>query len=297
MKGFVTVRQKKVRRVLVLWLIAILFFVGVGAILYPMVSNLISEMTANTVIEGYQSDIAKMPPDSKKSVLEIANEFNQELFEGVVDKDKAKCLNRSDGIMCYLDIPKINVYLPVYYGTSDKVLEKGCGYLENTSLPIGGLNTHSVISGHTGLPSAEMLTNLDKVSKGDVFYIHILDDILAYRIDDIHSVLPHETDRLEITPKKDYLTLLTCTPYGVNDHRLLVRGERIEYNPDENSDESEQVIEKPTTKKQLDDNIFRQAVIIFVISFLALVVFAIAFVILYINRREYLEEVRSSKDG
>lgn len=281
-----------------LWIIGILFFVGVLAILYPLISNLISTMTANTVIENYQNDVKKYPQEDIEDMFKQADNFNKNLFNGIVSKEKSKCLNQTDGIMCYLDIPTIDVYLPVYYGTSKEVLEKGCGYIENTSLPVGGNNTHSVISGHTGLPSAEMLTNLDKTKKGDVFYIHILGKILAYQIDDIHSVLPNETDSLNIIPNKDYITLLTCTPYGVNDHRLLVRGKRIpyDYSEDEANGE-EQSFEQPTTKNKLDDNVFRQMVVIFLISLSALIIFSIAFLILYINRRKYLKDIRSNKYG
>ena len=131
--------------------------------------------------------------------------------------------------MGHVNIPEINVNLPIYHGTSEEVLQKGVGHLENTSLPVGGEDTHTVLSGHTGLPSAELFNNLSELEEGDEFYLHILGEVLAYKIDQIKVVEPQETSDLLIDPTKDYATLVTCTPYGVNSHRLLVRGTRIPY--------------------------------------------------------------------
>ncbi len=135
--------------------------------------------------------------------------------------------------MGYIEISKINIKLPIYQGTSEEVLSRGVGHLDYSSLPVGGENTHTILTGHRGLPSAKLFTDLDKLSEGDLFYIHSLDKVLAYKVDQIKVVLPYETDDLKIVENKDYVTLITCTPYGVNTNRLLVRGERVEFNEKE----------------------------------------------------------------
>ncbi len=144
----------------------------------------------------------------------------------------ADALNLGD-VMGYIEISKINIKLPIYQGTSEEVLSRGIGHLDFSSLPIGGENTHTILTGHRGLPSAKLFTDLDKLSEGDLFYIHSLDKVLAYKVDQIKVVLPHETDDLQIVENKDYTTLITCTPYGVNTNRLLVRGVRVELNEKE----------------------------------------------------------------
>ena len=134
-----------------------------------------------------------------------------------------------DGVMGYVEIPKISVYLPIYHGTSDEVLEKGVGHIQNTSVPIGGNSTHSILTGHTGLPNAELFTRLDELGIDDIFYIHVLGDVLTYKVFETKVILPDKIDELRILNGKDYVTLVTCTPYGVNSHRLLVKAERVEY--------------------------------------------------------------------
>lgn len=143
--------------------------------------------------------------------------------------------------MGYIEISKINIKLPIYQGTSEEVLSRGVGHLDYSSLPVGGENTHTILTGHRGLPSAKLFTNLDKLSEGDRFYIHSLDKVLTYKVDQIKVVLPHETDDLQIVENKDYTTLITCTPYGVNTNRLLVRGERVEFNQEEKQGMSTEV--------------------------------------------------------
>ncbi len=212
--------------------IFLVFLVGIGFILYPSIGNFVTLNTASVTISDYEKVIEELEPKADVR-LELAREFNEHLYRGTNKEDEDKCLNVNDGVICYLDIPKISVYLPVYYGTSDEVLKKGCGYIENTSLPVGGVNTNSAISGHTGLPGAELLSSLDKMKETDVFYIHVLGEILAYQVDMIKVVEPEESEDLEIVPGKDYVTLVTCTPYGINSHRLLVRGSRIAYVPEE----------------------------------------------------------------
>lgn len=265
---------------------AILFFVGVASILYPFVGNLVSVMTANVVIGDYDNEVKKLDTSEIDELFAKANEYNKSLYSGSKTDVDAKCLNRTDGIMCYVDVPKVNIYLPVYYGTSNEVLEKGCGYLENTSLPVGGINTHSVISGHTGLPSAEMFTQLDQVKVGDMFYIHILNEVLAYKIDKIQDVKPNETDSLRIVSGEDYVTLLTCTPYGINDRRLLVRGTRVPYTPDENSANTSEITDPPTSEEALSQNVLNQFIVIGAIFLAAIVTFVLACIMLHIDRKK-----------
>lgn len=148
-----------------------------------------------------------------------------------------------DGVMGYIEIPKIGVYLPIYHGTSEETLQKGAGHLEATALPVGGLNRHPVISAHRGLPSAELFTRLDEMKIGDIFYIHVLDRTLAYQVDQIETIVPEDLAFLRAEEGKDLVTLLTCTPYAVNTHRLLVRGERIPYEEDAGLSETETVVE------------------------------------------------------
>lgn len=274
-------KAKKKKRLWPLWLMSILFFVGVASILYPFVGNLVTVMTANTVIADYDNDVKNLSDSDLDELLKKAEQYNTALFKGTPEDGDAKCLNRTDNIICYLDIPSISVYLPVYYGTTEEVLQKGCGYLENTSLPVGGENTHSVIAGHTGLPSAEMLTDLDRVKKGDMFYIHVLDRILAYKIDSVETVNPDSSDTLRIVPGEDYVTLLTCTPYGINDRRLLVRGTRVSYTPDTADDDD--TVQPPITQEELDWGVIWQIIIISAIALVALVVFIAAALIVRFN--------------
>ncbi|MGN0469425.1 MAG: class C sortase [Acutalibacteraceae bacterium] len=274
-------KRKKTKQTLILCLIALVFFAGVVAILYPSFSNLLSLFTANTTIAQYKEQVEKMPEQDIQDILKKARKFNAELADGKVDKDLEKCLNGTDDIMCYLEIPKIKVYLPVYFGTSDEVLEKGCGYIQNTSLPIGGKSTHSVISGHTGLPTAEMLTELDQIKNGDVFYIHVLGEVLAYQVDNVNSVFPNDTESLKIIDGEDHLTLVTCTPYGINDRRLLVRGTRIPYTPNVATPDNPTAIQPPS-EKGIDQNIINQILIISGIALAAIVIFVIAAVWVHI---------------
>ena len=177
----------------------------------------------------------------KKQMLEEAQEYNQSLVNttklydpfsttGKPSKEYMNLLNVSkDGMMAYLQIPKIDVKLPIYHSTNNGVLQKGVGHMEGSSLPIGGTSTHAVLSGHRGLPNSKLFTDLDKMKVGDIFYISVLGDTLAYEVDQIKTVLPSQTDDIEIVDGEDYVTLVTCTPYSVNTHRLLVRGKRTDY--------------------------------------------------------------------
>ena len=223
------------------------FLAGVGIFLYPTVSNWMAEHNQSEIIHSYQDKVSEFSGQQLAEEWEKAVVYNENLTGDpvhdpfvmgsgyVIPENYEETLNlNGDGVMCYLEIPKIGVNLPVYHGASEEVLEKGAGHLEATTLPIGGQGRHSVISAHRGLPSAELFTRLDEMEVGDVFYIHVLDQTLAYEVDQIETILPEELEKLAAEDGKDLVTLLTCTPYAVNTHRLLVRGSRIEYvQPDE----------------------------------------------------------------
>lgn len=220
------------------------FLLGLGITLYPAVSNYLLERNQSVAMQGYIEEQEKVPDEVSEELKEEARAYNKKLREGTVvltdpfDPDALKYVTDDyekmldpdgSGRMGYLEIPSIEVYLPIYHGTSEGVLQSGIGHLGNTSLPIGGENTHAVLSGHTGLPNARLLTDLDKLQEGDQFYIHVLDGTLAYEVDQIKVVEPDDISDIFIEEGEDYVTLVTCTPYGINSHRLLVRGTRVPY--------------------------------------------------------------------
>ena len=223
-------------------LIVLMFLVGAGIFLYPNFSNWYYEKHQGEIIQEYGEVIEEISPEELEAEKEAVREFNRSLLENQVvltDPFDASQLDKNLGdyneylaqneVMAYIDIPKIDVYLPIYHGTDKDTLEKGIGHLANTSFPMGGEGTHCVLSGHTGLPTALLFTNLDKMQKEDQFYIHVLDEVLAYETDLVSIVEPDDISDLNIETDKDYVTLVTCTPYGQNTHRLLVRGHRIPY--------------------------------------------------------------------
>ena len=226
-----------------LLIISIIFIIlGVGIFLYPSISNYLAEKNHIDIIRNYDNLIVKINEEKINEEKEKARIYNENLSGDPVHdpfvigsgyalpENYKEVLNVSDdGVMGYVEIPKISVYLPIYHGTSDEVLEKGVGHIQNTSVPIGGNSTHSILTGHTGLPNAELFTRLDELEIGDIFYIHVLDDVLTYKVFETKVILPDKIDELRILNGKDYVTLVTCTPYGVNSHRLLVKAERVEY--------------------------------------------------------------------
>ena len=220
----------------------LIFAAGVGIFVYPAVSNRLAERRQAEAIERYEADVTVLEPEEIEEQKARAREYNQNLAEDelhdpflqgdqyVISSGYNDVLNyNEDGIMAYVEIPCIDVNLPIYHGTSEEVLQKGAGHLAASSLPIGGEGAHSVISAHRGLPSAKLFTDLDEMEIGDVFCIHVLDETLAYQVDQIETVEPDELNSLQVVKGRDLVTLLTCTPYAVNTHRLLVRGTRIPY--------------------------------------------------------------------
>ncbi|MDD3278191.1 MAG: class C sortase [Lachnospiraceae bacterium] len=233
-------------------LFGLLFLTGFGILVYPTVSNQWNTFRQNQLISNYQAVVNEMKPEDYTAEWEKANNFNatitqNNLFSDVFGADNEdltgteywNVLNvAGDGVMGYLSIPKIHIELAIYHGTGDEVLQTGVGHLNGTRLPIGGDNTHSVLAAHRGLPSAKLFTDVDQLEKGDMFYIHVLDQVLAYQVDQILPMVEkddHTTleEAMKMEEGKDQVTLFTCTPYGVNSHRLLVRGVRVAYNGEE----------------------------------------------------------------
>jgi sortase A len=213
------------------------FFAGLSLLLYPTVSDWWNSLHQTYAVAGYVESVADHSAEENQKLREEAEAYNQRLYqsgEGLhnlteeEEKEYNSLLNiTEDGIMGYVDIPKINVQLPIYHGTDEAVLEVAVGHIPGSSLPVGGPNTHTVISGHRGLPSARLFTDIDQLREGDTFTLNVLDETLTYEVDQIRTVLPDELQDLAIQEGQDYCTLVTCTPYGVNTHRLLVRGHRI----------------------------------------------------------------------
>lgn len=216
-----------------LLIIVLILAAGLAFMGYPAVGNWVCERTASVEISDYNAIVEQKDTSALDAMLADTVKYNEALSGNGDSSSVAKyddLLAVTDAIG-YLEISKLDLYLPVYHGISDEVLQKGIGHMQETSLPVGGKSTHSVLSGHTGLPAAKLFTDLDQLKEGDKFYIHVLNRILAYQVDQIKVVLPEETEDIRIVEGKDYVTLLTCTPYGVNSHRLLVRGERTDYEP------------------------------------------------------------------
>ena len=224
--------MKKNKRTIILILV---FFVGLSVMLYPTISDYVNQLHQTRAVANYAADVDKLSDADYTAYFEAADAFNAQI---AADPDALYFPDRfpsyestldvtGTGIMGYITIEKIGVELPIYHGTSDAVLQVAAGHLEGTSLPVGGASTHAVISAHRGLPSAKLFTNLDQLEVGDTFTITVLDRTLTYEVDNISIILPTETDSLKVSEGKDYVTLMTCTPYGINTHRLLVRGRRI----------------------------------------------------------------------
>lgn len=238
-------------------LIGLLFLVGLGIMIYPTVSNQWNTYRQNKLISNYEKIVDDMSDEDFSQEWQNAQAFNETISGNNVFADvfgeKSKDSENSeynrvlnmnnDGIMGYISIPEINIKLAIYHGTSDDVLQTGVGHINGSKLPIGGESTHCVLAAHRGLPSAELFTDIDQLQTGDKFYLHILDKVLAYEVDQILPMVDkddHQTlqNALSITEGQDYVSLFTCTPYGVNSHRLIVRGHRVEYNGEEDVKQS-----------------------------------------------------------
>lgn len=218
-------------------LLILIFLAGMSLLLYPTVSDYWNSFHTSRAVAEYNEEVSNLSPIDYEKLLNEAKDYNAELAMGLQShtlSDRKKEIYDSilningDGIMGYVEIPIIDVSIPIYHGTDEKILRIATGHLEWTSFPVGGESTHAVLSGHRGLPSAKIFTNLDKLSEGDTFEVRVLNEVLTYEIDQILIVRPENIEPLEIVDGKDYCTLVTCTPYGINSHRLLVRGKRID---------------------------------------------------------------------
>lgn len=286
-------------------LIGLIFLTGLSIMLYPTISNYVNQYTQNKIMTKYDGVVAKASKQDLDLYWEEAYQYNKELAQGgtplgdafggreeegtTPDSRYEELLNLAgNGVMGTVEIPKIKVKLPIYHGTKESVLQVGIGHLHGTSLPVGGEGTHAVISGHRGLPSAKLFTDLDQLEEGDQILLHILDKILAYQVDQIKVVLPTEVEDLAIEPQKDYLTLVTCTPYGVNSHRLLIRGERVEY---------EQVEEDRSTVHITDDSEYEIEInwVPYIITG-TVAICLLLLMILYIKWRRYLKSKEEEQD-
>lgn len=249
---FLTGKRNKMKRKISGILFGLLFLIGFGILAYPTVSNQWNTYRQSRLISNYEQVVSDMQPEDYTKEWEAAREFDSTLVQNNIygdvfgsddvdmkDTDYWKVLNvAGDGVMGYLSIPKINIKLAIYHGTAEDVLQTGIGHMNGTSLPIGGESTHSVLAAHRGLPAARLFTDIDQLKQGDMFYIHVLDETMAYQVDQILDMVDkddHETleEALQIQEGKDQVTLFTCTPYGVNSHRLLVRGTRVPYEGEE----------------------------------------------------------------
>lgn len=230
------------------WLLAATFgVVALGLMLYPLVGELLSEKYHSDIETAYTAAIEDTDDVELTAQREAAEQYNAMLSgtatitEGGASAPPLAYVQQLTvgGVMAYVDIPKINVYLPVQHGTDADTLERAVGHVVGTSLPVGGSSTHAVLSAHSGMASSKLFSDIDQLAAGDVFYIHVLGDTLAYKVDVIHTVLPTDTSLLQIEDSKDYVTLVTCTPFGVNTHRLLVRGRRVLYTPEQETTAAE----------------------------------------------------------
>lgn len=220
--------------------------VALGLLLYPLIGELVSEKYHSDVETTYTATIEDTDDAELTAQRQAAQQYNAMLANATISEGGAFAppLTYTEqltvgGVMAYVDIPQIGVYLPVQHGTGAETLEKSVGHVVGTSLPVGGESTHAVLSAHSGMASSKLFSDIDQLAAGDVFYIHVLGDTLAYKVDAVHTVLPTDTSRLQIEDGKDYVTMVTCTPFGINTHRLLVRGHRVPYTPEQETEVAE----------------------------------------------------------
>ena len=263
----------------------LIFAAGLSVLLYPAVSNYLHQRHQMGVIDDYREQTEKMSQEQIEALKNDARRYNERLADIAIngsasetssDLEYQNLLNISGDVMAYITIPVCDISLPIRHGCGEEVLQKSAGHIPESSLPIGGENTHAVITAHRGLPSAKLFTNIDSLKEGDLFFIHGVDETLAYKVDQIKVVLPDDISYLQITPGKDYVTLVTCTPYGINTHRLIVRGERTEYIREV---EEEQVAD---AKKK-----YNKTVILYVIGIIAAI---LVMLIVYFIRKRLIKQ-------
>ena len=289
--------------------IILIFIIGVGVLSYPLVSSVINNYNMRQNAEVQVEQAAKKPKPEIEALFKEADEYNSSLINTVIltdpfDEEAYEKIGAhyeetfdvdGKGLIGYVDIPKINVYLPIYHGVSSEVLSRGAGHLDNTSFPVGGPSTHSVISAHSAFPTETFFDYLTDMEEGDEFYIHVLDRVLKYEVDQIKVVLPDDTSNLYVINGEDHVTLLTCTPYSINTHRLLVRGKRVPYDPSEG--------ESHTTGLAADTDYiyilgYRISYLTAGISIAVFIVFVVGLVFLILfSRRRSRRLAHAKKDG
>lgn len=251
-------------------ILVMIFLVGLSLLLYPSVSEFWNSKHQSRAIAGYTEKVLEIDDNRYELMLQEVNEYNKKLENGlsrwIPSEEEVEEYNGllnigGTGIMGYVEIPDLGISLPIYHGVDEAVLQIAIGHLQGSSLPVGGAGTHCAISGHRGLPSAKLFTNIDELKEGDVFLLCVLDEVLTYEVDQIRIVEPKDLSALEIEENKDLCTLITCTPYGVNSHRLLVRGHRIE-TVENNS------IRVPADAMQIDETIVASFVSVPILLFL-----------------------------
>lgn len=272
---------KKIKENSLTILLVLAIFVGLSLVLYPTVSDYWNSFHQSKAVASYLQDVEDLENSEKEKLLEEARVYNRSIPQNTTPSLNLSSLNQmiydetlkvtKSGIMAYVEIPKLNVTLPIYHGTDDSVLRVAIGHIPGTSLPIGGKGTHAVISGHRGLATAKLFTDVDQLVKGDTFMIQVLDETLTYEVDQILTVLPQDVSALRINPNEDYVTLVTCTPYGVNTHRLLVRGHRIT-----NAEKEVRVVSEAS-----------QVVVLFVALFIAIIIFLLILLVLVVYQKLY----------
>ena len=285
-------------------LLGLIFLIGLGVFLYPTISNQWNRYHQSRAIASYTDAVEDMTDEDFDAAWAAATDYNnaiaQNTFSGDAFSQEEKNLRGTpywsvlnmgnNGIMGYISIPEIGQKLPIYHGTSDAVLQIGAGHMSGTTLPIGGAGTHSVIAAHRGLPSARLFTDVDQLQEGDEFYIHVLDQVLAYQIDQILTMVNKDdtntlTEAMSIQEGQDYITLFTCTPYGVNSHRLLLRGHRVEYHGEDDAAVSDE-----TMLQSIKDYYMLYALLAVAVSILIAV-------IVRLLRRKNRKSVRKPKEG
>ena len=249
------------RRYFKIVIAGIIFILALLLTLYPVISNLYNQHHQSTIHTAYEEVIQQADTQELERIRELAKAYNEAIIPGTAEEAYSRTALQEasadydsqldpggSGIMGYVKIPKISVNLPIYHGTDSSTLERGTGHLLGSSLPVGGISTHAIITGHSGLATQKMFTDLEQLQPGDLFYLHVLDEVLAYQVFYREPVPPHDTTRLGITQGKDYCTLITCYPTGVNTHRLLVQGERIPYEEAEVIEEAVQLETVPESR-------------------------------------------------
>ena len=284
------------KRIIAIIVACVILVAGLGIVGYPFISNYIMSQNLDSEVQTYLNTVEDTDKTDIEKELKRAKEYNKSLLGNVAINDpfaENKAANKYyydilnlDGtsVMACVEIPAINVKYPVYHGTSTKVLEKGVGHLQSSSLPVGGKGSHAVLTGHTGVSNLRIFTDLEKLKKGDMFYIYVLDQTLAYKVDNIAVVEPTDTSLLKIDENKDYVTLVTCTPYGMNSHRLLVRGTAVPYSAEQAKAEAEK-----TTGSAYNDQ--------YLFAILVGACVLVGILLIYFITRAVTKKVRKSKDN